>query len=944
MINVQEREKAHQSARIGILFATFEARSRAKMKTTKIIKMLSTGLALASIDQGPPAITPLGSYPLGSGSPARIATDSQGRVYATDPDYKKVFIYSNNGVLLKTMSVAGTPLGIAVDGSGKIYIGDASNGNVGVYDREGELLFKLGGGDGEFGLPNAIAVANDGSIYVIDSASNAVIRFFTSREDEDDDEGNDEDDFISAKRVFGQDLLSFPTDIAIDETAGHAYVLDHNNKYIRIFDRDGNHLGSVDISGSHLKPLGLAIDGSWMFKTDAYHSLLSVHEYDGTGGTYTFIKTAGSYGSGSGEYKTPTGIAADKDGKLFVANTNNNRIEVLGVDSFVGLQVLPHTIIFSAFSNGSSVTQSVDITSTGNETDWTATESSSWLSLSAFAGSTPASVNVSVNPAMAVGNYSAEVLFTTPSGTEAVLLVHLKVNELRPTFTVAPSVLNLVYAGGSDVLPSGELFVSSSGPAADWNATTTSGWLLLDKTAGGMPDTIPVSATDSIKSFAPGNYNAEVVVDSNTATGGPKTVTVSLTVLEAGAIKVTTNLDEAGFTITGPEGFSGTGTTWSAVDVIPGEYTISFAHVSGFTKPPMRSFTVEPGQTAEINAVYTEKPAPTHIIAGLGNGNSHTVAVYTIDGVLEFTFTPDFSYESAGENNDEDSDRRATSSYNLNVAAGDMDGDGVDEIIVTNGSDAFIVYDATGTEIASYSFSGKVSDLDIEVIDVDDDGKAEVLAGYHDDSRYKTMVQSFALTGNLIQDNGVVLSQTGRQAFKLAAGDINGDGAVELVMTRRYVMNAYQVYKDGTSLLWSRTLLQKDLMATATGDINGDAVDEICVALRTGTAGNDSDDDDENSPDVTDASLVSCLNGDGTDSGFEINAFGDYPGTYAASITLGDIDGDGFDEFGVGAGADSYNESLMKLLESNGQYMNMISAADSSYGVNVSFGRLLNNE
>jgi hypothetical protein len=49
MINVQEREKAHQSARIGILFATFEARSRAKMKTTKIIKMLSTGLALASI-------------------------------------------------------------------------------------------------------------------------------------------------------------------------------------------------------------------------------------------------------------------------------------------------------------------------------------------------------------------------------------------------------------------------------------------------------------------------------------------------------------------------------------------------------------------------------------------------------------------------------------------------------------------------------------------------------------------------------------------------------------------------------------------------------------------------------------------------------------------------------------------------------------------------------
>jgi hypothetical protein len=518
---------------------------------------------------------------------------------------------------------------------------------------------------------------------------------------------------------------------------------------------------------------------------------------------------------------------------------------------------------------------------------------------------TPAAVDVTANPALAVGSYTTEVVFSTPSGTEAVLLVNLEVRDLSPTLSVAPSLLNLVYKKGSANLPSGDLAVSSSGPAVDWNASASENWLILDKASGFTPDTIHVSTADSIKDFAPGSYSADVVVNSNAADGVPRTVMVNLDVLEEGAITVTTNLDEAGFTITGTESsFSGGGKTWNAVDVIAEDYTISFTHVDGYTKPYTRTFTVEPGETAEIDALYLDAPAVTHLIAGLGYGYDKTVAVYTVEGSLAFTFSPDF----------------VRFRDNIKIEAGDMDGDGIDEIIVTNGSDTFMVYSAVGTEIAAYQFAEAVHNLEIAVDDFDNDGKAEILAGYISDNFDTTEVKSFGLAGNLIADEGLLLSQNGGQAFTFAAGDINGDGALELVMAQKTVMTAYQVFENDTSLLWSRVLAQSIPPAVAMGDINGDGVDEICFAQR-----------EENI-------VVTCLNGDGTDFGFEMNAFSEYKETSGASIALGDTDGDGLDEIGVGAGANRSRESLIKLFESNGQFINVIRTLNSEYGVNVSFG------
>jgi DNA-binding beta-propeller fold protein YncE len=43
---------------------------------------------------------------------------------------------------------------------------------------------------------------------------------------------------------------------------------------------------------------------------------------------YTFLTKWGTAGSGNGQFNHPWGLAVDSSGKVFVADTNNNRIQV----------------------------------------------------------------------------------------------------------------------------------------------------------------------------------------------------------------------------------------------------------------------------------------------------------------------------------------------------------------------------------------------------------------------------------------------------------------------------------------------------------------------------------------------------------------------------------------------------------------------------------------
>ena len=579
----------------------------------------------------PPVITPVDKYLFTDGSPARIAAGSDGKLYVTNSSRGTVNVYANNGLLLYALTEVEAPLGIYADAAGKLYISDIRSKYVGVYSvaQTGEnqettratLLFKLGKGDEEFQLPNAIAVSEQGNIYVVDSKANSIKVYNPSGQ---------------TLSEFGAGILRKPVGITIDKVTAEVYVVDYNNSCVRVFNPQGNLLRSIaEGSNALLRPLGSAVDSDRLFVTDAYHSVISVFDK----GTGAFLNSIGNYGSNLNEYATPIDLSLDRDSKLFITNSNNQRIEALGVDVFTGITIAPSALKFMAYRGGQPASQPVGLNAVGTNTLWTASTTRPWLSLAGPSGSTPASVSVTADPSdLAAGTHASYVVFKTPSGTESYLPVSLEVR--KPVLLVDAASLNFIHQKGSAEYPSGTLTVDSVGAVLNWTATSSRKWLVLDKRSGTTPETISLKITDMVKDFKIGSYMAKVVIDAGDVTNGPATISVRLDVRRAGDIVITTNLDQATFSITGPENFTGGGKYWTTEDAKPGLYTIFFGHVHGYTKPHSESFRMVSGKTAAINGTYLQKSTATHIIAGSGNPGGNMVSVISLVDGSKTTFTP----------------------------------------------------------------------------------------------------------------------------------------------------------------------------------------------------------------------------------------------------------------------------------------------------------------
>ena len=226
------------------------------------------------------ACSPSGQSPSGSNqevefiSPTRLTIDESGKIYVSDHKKGDVVILDSDGGLIKAFSGFTAPLGLAVvktpllfdcpeyiakrfkgrcSDKTFIYVGDKGDGTVHVLV-DGKKTGVLGKGRKEFGMPNGIAVTLDMTVYVVDSIANQVMVY--------DSEG-------ALKTVFGVSGLNFPTDIALNETAGEAgelYVSDFNNRRIRVYDLNGGWLRDIfaplNDQGDPVfwKPAGIGID------------------------------------------------------------------------------------------------------------------------------------------------------------------------------------------------------------------------------------------------------------------------------------------------------------------------------------------------------------------------------------------------------------------------------------------------------------------------------------------------------------------------------------------------------------------------------------------------------------------------------------------------------------------------------------------------------------
>jgi DNA-binding beta-propeller fold protein YncE/class 3 adenylate cyclase len=235
--------------------------------------------------------------------PTGAAIGPNGDLYVADAGHNRILAISPTGALLGAWGTAGvgpgqfsSPHGVAVDRSGNLYVADTFNDRVQKLTPQGRtvVVWRRVGAN-----PFGLALDHSGDVYIADSTAGQIVEVGPSGH---------------LIHQWGQGELSDPRGVAIDDR-GRVYVADKGNNRIAIFDSSGRFLGQLGSGGS------------------------------GAGGTEP------------GRFSGPEGVAVDRWGSVYVADTDNGRIQELAANGHVqamiggGRFVAPEGVAVSAAGN-----------------------------------------------------------------------------------------------------------------------------------------------------------------------------------------------------------------------------------------------------------------------------------------------------------------------------------------------------------------------------------------------------------------------------------------------------------------------------------------------------------------------------------------------------------------------------------------------------------------
>ncbi|MEK7516456.1 MAG: S8 family serine peptidase [Patescibacteria group bacterium] len=293
-----------------------------------------------------------------------------------------------------------------------------------------------------------------------------------------------------------------------------------------------------------------------------------------------------------------------------------------------------------------------------------------------------------------------------------------------------------------------------------------------------------------------------------------------------------------------------------------------------------------------------EAGKPRAIVTAAGSGSLPLVRSYENSGtrIVElFAYAPGFR-------------------GGVSVAAGDIDGDGKDEIITgagKGGGPHVRVWDANGTHQFGFfayapSFRGGVS---VAAGDIDGDGKDEIITGAGKDGSPE--VRIFRSNGQLVK-SFLAYAPGFRGGIDVAVGDIDGDGTDEIVTAPGRGGGPHvRAFRGDGSVLQSFFAYDASVRAgvvVALGDLNGDGKDEIITGLQTGAP-----------------SEVRTFSGPGT-LGAVFTAF---PGSFGVRLAADDLDGDGRAE--IVASYDTGGNSEVRSFTSFGALVTLWQAFPDSF-------------
>jgi DNA-binding beta-propeller fold protein YncE len=205
------------------------------------------------------------------------------------------------------------PMGIAVSHDGSVvYVADSGNQRINKFDGAGNFIMRWGSNgtaENQFKNPNGVTIDSQGNLYVVDTTNHRIQKFSSSETfvytfGLNVDGGAGVFEICTSGCVAGGEggvagAFSSPYDVAVDG-AGNVYVTDLLNHRIQKFDSSGNFLLM------------------WGWGVDTYNTAFE---------TCTNDCQPGISGNGDGQFNRPNGIAATKEGIIYVSDLNNYRVQ-----------------------------------------------------------------------------------------------------------------------------------------------------------------------------------------------------------------------------------------------------------------------------------------------------------------------------------------------------------------------------------------------------------------------------------------------------------------------------------------------------------------------------------------------------------------------------------------------------------------------------------------
>jgi len=259
--------------------------------------------------------------------PFDVVTDSRGRIIVTDPGASGVHIFDLGERKYKFISrkdkskeAMTTPQCVAVDAQDRIYVTDSELGKIFVFEPDGKFSRVIGSlkhGEGYFKHPTGIAVDSLAQrIYVSDTWRNEIFIM--------DLQGNVLQKI--GKNGSSDGEFNFPTDLRLD--GPNLIVLDAMNFRVQVLDRSGTfqytigHLGEGQ--GEMFRPKGLALDSEGhLYTAEGLSGVVQVFDRQGR-----LLYYFGKRGSGFGDFQLPTGLFIDHEDHVYVVDSYNHRVQM----------------------------------------------------------------------------------------------------------------------------------------------------------------------------------------------------------------------------------------------------------------------------------------------------------------------------------------------------------------------------------------------------------------------------------------------------------------------------------------------------------------------------------------------------------------------------------------------------------------------------------------